>query len=438
VEKFMSPDRSVETLAIRIVGAHIVAALLLAPLTSLGARASSDPRPKEVRIEMTDELGPVYADTRGRTLYTWKLDKDGESLCNGDKYDAGKGAGDLHYFLPESGERPTCQEVWPALAAKTGSQPAGRWSLVTRKDGSQQWAYDKKPVYTYAYDSKTGDVNGLDGGVVATRQPIVVPLQSPPSVTVQPTRLGRVLVTEEGKTLYVREDESAKKLLCTQDCEQTWMPFRAPAVNTEAAPIAGWSTLTRPDGSRQWAYQNQPLYTYVYDSRFSLSGATERNWNVVSVSKPLAPPAGITMQWTADGQVFADSEGRTLYLWFCSEDAPDRLGCDRPTSTLAYWRSICGPAEQCLATWKPALAPKNAKPIGRTWSIVTLDPTGERQFAAPDSKGIRVWAYRGRPLYTFARDREPGDMDGNNYMAFFQWGYRMLRAEEAYGLRNLQ
>jgi predicted lipoprotein with Yx(FWY)xxD motif len=32
--------------------------------------------------------------------------------------------------------------------------------LVTRDDGSKQWAYKGKPVYTYAKDSKPGEATG--------------------------------------------------------------------------------------------------------------------------------------------------------------------------------------------------------------------------------------------------------------------------------------
>jgi predicted lipoprotein with Yx(FWY)xxD motif len=54
-------------------------------------------------------------------------------------------------------------------------------------------------------------------------------------------------------------------------------------------------------------------------------------------------------------------------------------------------RSRC--VDRCAAAWPPLKAPAGAKPTGG-WSIVMrADGTGQ-------------WALDGRPVYTFARDRE--------------------------------
>jgi len=34
------------------------------------------------------------------------------------------------------------------------------WSMVKRKDGAEQWAYDGKPLYFYKGDVKKGDKTG--------------------------------------------------------------------------------------------------------------------------------------------------------------------------------------------------------------------------------------------------------------------------------------
>jgi predicted lipoprotein with Yx(FWY)xxD motif len=44
-----------------------------------------------------------------------------------------------------------------ASAADAGS---GNWTIVTRDDGSKQWAYKGKPLYFWAKDAKVGDTTG--------------------------------------------------------------------------------------------------------------------------------------------------------------------------------------------------------------------------------------------------------------------------------------
>ncbi len=80
--------------------------------------------------------GETFVDASGMTLYTFDKDSGGKSACNG-----------------------PCAKNWPPFAA-SGGTASGNWTIVTRDDGSQQWAYKGKPLYTWAKDSKPGDVTG--------------------------------------------------------------------------------------------------------------------------------------------------------------------------------------------------------------------------------------------------------------------------------------
>lgn len=82
-------------------------------------------------------IGTVLADAKGMTLYTFDMDKDGKSNCN----DA-------------------CATNWPPMLASNGSTAKGSFTLIARQDGSSQWAYKGKPVYTWVNDKKKGDVTG--------------------------------------------------------------------------------------------------------------------------------------------------------------------------------------------------------------------------------------------------------------------------------------
>ena len=75
----------------------------------------------------------------GMTLYTFDKDVAGsnKSMCNG-----------------------PCIALWPAHAAAADAKPEGDYSIITRDDGSKQWAYQGKPLYTYTADKKAGDATG--------------------------------------------------------------------------------------------------------------------------------------------------------------------------------------------------------------------------------------------------------------------------------------
>ena len=81
--------------------------------------------------------GKTLVDAKGMTLYTFDKDSGGKSACNGQ-----------------------CAANWLPLKAEAGAKASGDWTLVTRDDGSTQWAYKSKPLYTWIKDTKPGDVTG--------------------------------------------------------------------------------------------------------------------------------------------------------------------------------------------------------------------------------------------------------------------------------------
>lgn len=86
-------------------------------------------------------IGRVMTTPQGSTVYTFDEDEIGKSNCYGD-----------------------CAQHWPPVLASDGAEPYGRMSLASRQDGQQQWAYDGKPLYTYAEDAMHGDVKGENAG----------------------------------------------------------------------------------------------------------------------------------------------------------------------------------------------------------------------------------------------------------------------------------
>ena len=48
----------------------------------------------------------------------------------------------------------------PPAAAAADAKASGDYSIVTRDDGSKQWAYKGNPLYGYSKDQKAGDKVG--------------------------------------------------------------------------------------------------------------------------------------------------------------------------------------------------------------------------------------------------------------------------------------
>lgn len=108
--------------------------LFALPLLALAAAGcASLPAPPAQAVD------GVLVGPSGMTLYTF--DKDaagaGKSVCNG-----------------------PCATNWPPLAAAASDSPRGDWTVITRDDGSHQWAYKGKPVYYWVKDQKPGDRSG--------------------------------------------------------------------------------------------------------------------------------------------------------------------------------------------------------------------------------------------------------------------------------------
>ncbi len=162
------------------------------------------PMPPHFRVEATELDGPVFADPRGHTLYTWPFkvmrvgntgDPKGQSHCTSTKSTVSAGYMSPYppgLELPELDTRPSCTQVWLPVPVAPGSKPVSKWTIITRDDGRKQWAYDGLPVYTSVRDRQPGDVLGAEnyeheGDAPAVRRPIGPPPDLPPGFLVSST-----------------------------------------------------------------------------------------------------------------------------------------------------------------------------------------------------------------------------------------------------------
>lgn len=76
------------------------------------------------------------------------------------------------------------------------------------------------------------------------------------------TEKGHTLTNEQGMTLYTFDKDSGGKSVCNATCAANWPPFSAAA---DAQASGSFTVVIRDDGSRQWAYNGHPLYTWTKD-----------------------------------------------------------------------------------------------------------------------------------------------------------------------------
>lgn len=110
------------------------AALLAACGTGTGIRTGSAPGAQPGTPTQAADgtlIGP-----NGRTLYVFAKDVagSGQSACVN-----------------------ACAANWPPLGVASTAVPLGDYSIITRADGSRQWAFKGLPLYYYAKDTKAGD-----------------------------------------------------------------------------------------------------------------------------------------------------------------------------------------------------------------------------------------------------------------------------------------
>jgi predicted lipoprotein with Yx(FWY)xxD motif len=98
-----------------------------------------------------------------------------------------------------------------------------------------------------------------------------------------------------------------------------------------------------------------------------------------SVAGLAAEPAMVAE--VGGAKIYTDAKGMALYTF--DKDEAGKSNC----------------YDKCAKNWPPFMAAADAKPEGE-WTIV------ER------TDGMKMWAYDGKPLYTFIKDTKPGEVMG--------------------------
>lgn len=110
--------------------------LAIAMLSGLIAIAAAQTAPGPAKVAGSGSTA-LLTDAKGMTLYVYDKDATGKSACNG-----------------------PCAANWPPLAATAADKPNGKFTVVTRDDGSLMWVYAGKPLYSWKNDKAPGDTTG--------------------------------------------------------------------------------------------------------------------------------------------------------------------------------------------------------------------------------------------------------------------------------------
>ncbi|MGE3477338.1 MAG: hypothetical protein AB7H70_16165 [Rhodospirillaceae bacterium] len=187
-----------------------------------------------------------------------------------------------------------CTQTWVPMTAGATAQPQGEWTIFERAPGVRQWAFRKKPVYTYARDVDTQSQQGGDvPGWHNVYMQVVPPL--PKGFGFANNEVGESVVSPDGKTVYTYQcgDDSKDQLACdhpgapqvyriavcgggnVERCLRRWpyIPAAADAVSTSRS----WSVMwINPKTGRHaakgeagavavWAFRARPVFTFEGD-----------------------------------------------------------------------------------------------------------------------------------------------------------------------------
>src|SRR3954470_4027875 len=89
------------------------------------------------------------------------------------------------------------------------------------------------------------------------------------TVAIRTTPLGRTLVDNQGRTLYLFENDKTPKSTCNGACARVWPPLTSAGKPQAGSGVTAGKlgVTTRTDGKSEVTYAGHPLYYYVSDTQ---------------------------------------------------------------------------------------------------------------------------------------------------------------------------
>ena len=108
------------------------------------------------------------------------------------------------------------------------------------------------------------------------------PTGPPTTLALGNSKLGQILVDDQGRSLYLFEADKTSTSTCTTaGCVAEWPPLIASGAPHTGAGLAAQElgTTTRPDGQRQVTYAGHPLYYFAGDTQPGATAGQRLNDN---------------------------------------------------------------------------------------------------------------------------------------------------------------
>jgi predicted lipoprotein with Yx(FWY)xxD motif len=238
-----------ECFQLRKVVARSAVSLVLLLLTAVSCKNGESyvapTIPVGVDVISNATFGKILTDNSGRTLYFFSNDFAGENTCEGG-----------------------CVDAWPIFylgnQAIGGNLDKADFAETTTKTGKKQSTYKGWPLYYYAGDANSGDINGDKSGDVwyVAKPDYAIMVANNTSTTG-----GKYLVAPKGRTLYTFTEDSNNVSVCLDGCKTNWPLFLNSFVDVPSIFSASQlQIITRSDGDQQFAFNGSPLYYYSQDT----------------------------------------------------------------------------------------------------------------------------------------------------------------------------
>ena len=340
-----------------------------------------------IDLANVDELGAVIVagtgEYKGRTLYQFDTDENGQSSC----YEG-------------------CEDIWLPYVVESEEELQlslnipGQLGVTERENGDWQVTYNEQPLYFYRND-EPGEAKGQG---LNDAWWVVLPAGNTVEVY-DDEDLGDILVAGYGEyrgfTLYTFANDSDNESGCYEECADSWPPF----IKLEGVELAlpegvegELSEVERENGDIQVTFNGSPLYFFANDEEAGDTNGQGVNdvWYVVEVddqepndSEPVVVSVA-TDETLGDYLVAQVDEGESLTLYFFDYDSHGESAC----------------YGSCATTWPPLLVEDEEQLSFADDSIL-----GELSVYQREDDTWQV-LYNGYPVYFYSGDDVAGDVNG--------------------------